>query len=346
MALLQNLTLQAQYPGRQRGGSTTATADVSKRTTLGARLNGHLSMFTGSAWADGSSFPTGWIYGNGWLPPMKAGATWRASLGKAGVSGSHSATFANLAGGLNAAAPLSGGGDLAATLSLLAGTIANLSGSGELTANVRGGLTFSVALAGQGDVAGAISALSVIAAALEGAGDISADLLAALNASADISGAGTLVGIGSLAAYIAAALEGSGELDATIKGKLEAIAALSGSGDLEGAVDALASMVAELAGEGTVSAATPYAQGSMSASITSTGELLTSANVADAVWGALVEAGITNKDALRLILAVITGDSEGFPLSPKFKSPDGTKDRVTADVDADGNRSNVVLDPS
>jgi hypothetical protein len=62
-----------------------------------------------------------------------------------------------------------------------------------------------------------------------------------------------------------------------------------------------------------------------------------------------VETGLTMRQALRIALAVLAGKSSGWPAggaSEKFRDTNDTKDRVTATVDADGNRTAVTLDPS
>lgn len=66
--------------------------------------------------------------------------------------------------------------------------------------------------------------------------------------------------------------------------------------------------------------------------------------VAD-IHNAVIEGGITHVQALRLFLAVLTGVSGGGgSLTLTFKDIGGTKDRIIATVDRDGNRTNVVRD--
>lgn len=65
-----------------------------------------------------------------------------------------------------------------------------------------------------------------------------------------------------------------------------------------------------------------------------------------------VETGLTVKQALRLISAILVGISTGFPSGTKvFKSADisggtiqGTTSRVSATTDSDGNRSSLTID--
>lgn len=60
-----------------------------------------------------------------------------------------------------------------------------------------------------------------------------------------------------------------------------------------------------------------------------------------------IEAGVTQAETLRLILAVLAGKLSGAPAGPiVIRDVNDTKDRVTATVDANGNRISVSLDPS
>jgi hypothetical protein len=60
-----------------------------------------------------------------------------------------------------------------------------------------------------------------------------------------------------------------------------------------------------------------------------------------------VEAGLTVRQALRLVAAVLFGRASGMATTTAvFRDTPNTKARVTATVDTDGNRSAVTLDPS
>lgn len=68
-------------------------------------------------------------------------------------------------------------------------------------------------------------------------------------------------------------------------------------------------------------------------------------DVAEAVMSALVEAGLTLREAQRLFAAVLLGKVSGAgTVTIVFRDVGDTKDRVTATVDVDGNRSAVTLD--
>lgn len=64
------------------------------------------------------------------------------------------------------------------------------------------------------------------------------------------------------------------------------------------------------------------------------------------VWqGHTIESTLTPEQALRVILAAISGRSAGIGTTQeKYKSVNGVKDRITVDFDAQGNRDTVTLD--
>lgn len=60
-----------------------------------------------------------------------------------------------------------------------------------------------------------------------------------------------------------------------------------------------------------------------------------------------VEAGLTMRQALRIAVGLLAGKSDGWPSGTKhYRDTNDTKNRVTATVDADGNRTAVTLDAS
>lgn len=87
----------------------------------------------------------------------------------------------------------------------------------------------------------------------------------------------------------------------------------------------------------------------LEAELTSTGETLSTANVGQAVWAYLIESGYSAEEIMRLLAAVQLGESSGFnggPTTGTFRDINDTKDRVIADVDSSGNRTNITLDPN
>lgn len=59
-----------------------------------------------------------------------------------------------------------------------------------------------------------------------------------------------------------------------------------------------------------------------------------------------VEDGLTVQEALRLLLAVLVGETTGGPGAPVFKSLDGTKNRVVGTATAVGDRTRTSIDPT
>lgn len=150
------------------------------------------------------------------------------------------------------------------------GNASGVSGAGAFSAHGALGKNAEATLAGEGTVSSADLGLIMYAVALlSGAGALSADIQATIAA--------------------AATLAGEGDLEGTL-GALQSIAAqasLSGSGAVQAALGALAGMSVTAAGVGGATGSTLSAKGSMASEIKVTGDLLSTANVADAVWNAL-----------------------------------------------------------
>lgn len=70
-----------------------------------------------------------------------------------------------------------------------------------------------------------------------------------------------------------------------------------------------------------------------------------SAGGIDAIWDEVIEGAYTGRQTLRLNLAVLAGKSSGGGTATLiFKDTSGATDRVTATVDANGNRTGMTLD--
>jgi len=70
------------------------------------------------------------------------------------------------------------------------------------------------------------------------------------------------------------------------------------------------------------------------------------ANIADAVWSRIIEAGLSAEMIQRILLAYAAGNISGGPDAPKFLSVDGSKVRISGTADPLGNRSRTILDGS
>lgn len=63
------------------------------------------------------------------------------------------------------------------------------------------------------------------------------------------------------------------------------------------------------------------------------------------VWQRVIEDGLTAEEMMRVMAAVLASIVEGAGTgTERFKSLDGSKDRVVSTVDEDGNRTAVVID--
>ncbi len=72
-----------------------------------------------------------------------------------------------------------------------------------------------------------------------------------------------------------------------------------------------------------------------------------SASGIDGIWDEVMEGTLTGRQTLRLNIGVLAGKSSGGGTSTlKFRDSGDAKDRVTATVDANGNRTAITLDVS
>jgi hypothetical protein len=83
------------------------------------------------------------------------------------------------------------------------------------------------------------------------------------------------------------------------------------------------------------------------AAIKAVTDTLTLAAIADAVHDEIVEGAITLRKATNIMLAALAGKSSGGGTnSIKFRDQADSKDRISATVDADGNRTAIINDGS
>lgn len=184
------------------------------------------------------------------------------------------------------------------------------SGGAFVVAQKSGGMAASLRVVGAGSFVGA-GALGV-------------------NLAAPLSGSGDLTGIGALIVSAVAALSGAGDLVGAINGILEAAAALSGAGDLTSAISAPAYPSAALSGAGAITAAIS-AIGELSAAIIVTGDALSTANVAEAVWGALLAVNQSSGSMGEALGAAgSAGDPWITPLPGAYGA--GTAGKIVADA--------------
>jgi|JI10StandDraft_1071094.scaffolds.fasta_scaffold08998_11 hypothetical protein len=191
--------------------------------------------------------------------------------------------------------------------------------------------------------AGALAARNT----LDGSGDIAADILSVKLALADLTGSGALSAVGSLIVQALADITGTGEIsDAALQAFLAAVADLTGSGEVSDAdLEGLGAVLASLTGSGTATGSVLTAIGELEAALTVTGTGLSTANVGQAVWAHLIEAGFTAAEVLQIIAAVTAGKASGGPDSPVFRNLGDTSDIVSGEADSSGNRTSVTYTP-
>lgn len=192
--------------------------------------------------------------------------------------------------------------------------------------------------------AGALAARNTITG--EG-GVTDADRWAVKLAEAALSGSGELTAIGSLVVQLIAAITGSGTISAAnLQAFLAAVANLTGSGGVTDAdLEGFGAMLAALAGDGTLDASVLTGIGELDADLVVTGTGLSTANVGQAVWSALLEAGFTAEDLLRLAAAGAAGKLSGASgTTVTVRDVSDLHDLIVATVDVDGNRTAVVID--
>lgn len=151
-----------------------------------------------------------------------------------------------------------------------------------------------------------------------GNGTLTANLIPTINGAIDFTGTGTLSAEAGLVVSMFCDMFGSGSLTANIVGLLNMSVDLEGSGDLEAGMSGFANMLIDLEGSGDLDA-TISAYGNMSIDIVVTGTGLSTANVGQAVWEALVNQFDGNPDsaAAKLLSAGSAGDpwSTNLPAS-------------------------------
>lgn len=67
----------------------------------------------------------------------------------------------------------------------------------------------------------------------------------------------------------------------------------------------------------------------------------------DVIWDEVMEGGYTGRQLMKLLAAALLGKTSGWgTASVVFRASDDSKDRITAVVDVDGNRTSITLDPA
>lgn len=295
MALIGNYSMWMKLPVRRICGSAVAHA-----SGVGVQMNAVPSNFGAPGALRNWSFPNGseanetmaipdGYSGDGWFLPVTAGAM----LSDGQIAGLGALSSANLAGGLNAVAPLTGSGDItSANLALIVSAVAALTGSGALAADIVGKLSATAALTGSGALTADLEALASMIAGLTGSGATAGDITAKGALSADIVVTGDALSTANVASAVWDVVASSYNIAGTM------------------------------------------------------GELLNNSGAASNPWTTEIETGMTALQAIRIIAAAVAGKvSGGGTTTITFRNAvaDG-KNRIVATVDDDGNRTAITYD--
>lgn len=163
---------------------------------------------------------------------------------------------------------------------------------------------------------------------IAGLGVITSSGTLGLNAAGSLSGTGDLTAIGQLIVSALASLSGSGAIsNADAKAYLNALASLSGNGAITASVAALGWLTSGLTGTGDTTG-TARATGALDATIRGYSDL-TPEGIRDKVWQAVIEAGYSAEQILRLLSAHAAGSATGLEgANPQFKGLDGVTTRI------------------
>lgn len=175
--------------------------------------------------------------------------------------------------------------------------------------------------------AGAINAAAIATDAID-ADAIAADAVTELQ-----SGLATASALATVDTVVDAILVDTAEIGTAGAG-LTAVASAANLATLAGYVD-------------TEVAAIKAKTDNLPASPAATGDIPAASSIAAAVWAYVVEGALTAVQVYRIIVSVLAGKSTGGgTTSVAFRDIADSKNRVSATVDADGNRNAVTLDGS
>ena len=143
---------------------------------------------------------------------------------------------------------------------------------------------------------------------LMGGSSVALSMAAGVNGDATLTGAGSITqATGQLVISMVATLAGTGTVSAAdLRGYLNAVATLTGAGSIVAPIAALAWAHAATSGGGTISSATPYATGTLAATIRGYSDL-TPEGIRDKVWDALLANYQTTGSAGKALAAASSG---------------------------------------
>lgn len=314
MGLIGNYSVLAKDPGRSIGGGSIGLGMNRSDRNKPSQARG---AFTCDDWDPLSGIPDGYREPYCWVMPIKPGAlAARKNIAGAG-------TFVgSVAGGVNGEAVLAGVGDLTGIGDLIVSLAASIGGTGDLTGSLEAFLQLAAAIGGTGTVAGTtvLTALGNLATELGGTGTVAGTtvLTAIGTLEAEINVTGGTLTTANVASAVWSALATANNDAGTMGEKLNAA---SSAGDPWGT-------------------ALPGAYGAGTA-----GDIVGNF-LEDLLDGQDIEAGLTVRQALRLIGAALAGKisgASGTTVTIRNAVAD-TKDRIVATVDSDGNRTAITYD--
>jgi hypothetical protein len=188
--LIRNGYVAAASPNRFFTGIATTLGSYAQDRANFNRTGENRNWFSGEATTPAaypSAFPNGYNPENSWVMARIGGgmATYNTINGTGELVGSGNY-------GRDIQADLDGLGDITnAALSLIAGAVAAITGSGTLSASIQGALQAVADLTGSGDLVGALGAIAGLVADLDGDGSLTAALAGTGTLSADIVVTGT-----------------------------------------------------------------------------------------------------------------------------------------------------------
>jgi hypothetical protein len=169
----------------------------------------------------------------------------------------------------------------------------------------------------------------------------------AINGSASVSG--TFVVPSAVSATIAGAASVTGLLSSITQGQLLASITAVGSSAINGFIKSYVSADISLAAAlspQSIATAVWGATASANNDTGSMGEKLNDAGAAANPWTEEIEPGLDAKDAMRLVSAAVAGKLSGAagPTVTIRNAVADSRNRITANVDDDGNRTSITYD--
>lgn len=337
--LLGNHNVFHKSPGRFLAGSTLS--DVrSAFNKNGMDRNKFLGFISGS---QKSSVPVGYQPGSAWTVPQQSGGIGSTKQ----IIGSSSITFSNLAGGYNLNSSVTGAGDISnANMLWLILAIGDLVGSSNVVSDVNSVGIISGDLITSGTLSGSLDAAINGASGISGFADISGIIIGGIFSSADLFASGTLAPDLSAIADLTSGLLGEISLTASTTSIWAMVGAIAAASTILADADGHAFLDSTLSGNMSAGFEISATAAGNSA-ITVTGDLLSTANVADSVWGALFENNISYQDAIKILVAIAAGKTTvvnlgGGDATVTFRTLDDSANRIVATMH-NSDRTNLTF---